>query len=116
MSRSLFTPPRGVRLETVEMEDGRADTDADLLYEQVYVDKKLLQQRIRQMLRDTNQVRLTEVISSYPLERGLAELVAYVNIGCNEGLVDEDQQDLVTITNRDEITRKVRIPRVLFVR
>jgi hypothetical protein len=116
MSRNLFTPPRGVRLETVEMEDGRADTDADLLYEQVYVDKKPLQQRIRQMLRDTNQVPLTEVISSYPLERGLAELVAYVNIGCNEGLIDEDHQDLVTITSRDEITRKVRIPRVLFVR
>jgi hypothetical protein len=68
------------------------------------------------MLRNTNQVRLTKVISSYPLERGLAELVAYVNIGCNEGLVDEDHQDLVTITSGDEVTRKVRIPRVLFVR
>jgi hypothetical protein len=59
---------------------------------------------------------LWRLLSSYPLERGLAELVAYVNIGCSEGLVDEEQQDLVTITNGDEITRKVRIPRVLFVR
>ncbi len=116
MSRNLFTPPRGVRLDEVTVQDGAADTNADLLYEQVYVDKKLLQQRIRRLLRERNQVSLTEVISSYPLERGLAELVAYVNIGCNEGLVDEELQDLITISTEDEIARKVRVPRVLFVR
>ncbi len=116
MSRNLFTPPRGVKLEEVELEDGKSDINADLLYEQVYVDKQLLQQRIRRMLRDRSQVSLSEVISNHPLERGLAELVAYINIGCNEGLVDEEQHDLFTLTMENRIVRRVRVPRVLFIR
>lgn len=116
MSRSLFTPPRGVRLDEITVEDGSSDITADLLYEQIYVDKELLLQRIKRMLQTRSQISLPEIINHHPLERGLAELVAYVNIGCREGLVDKEQKDRVAITMENNATCNVCLPRVLFVR
>ncbi len=116
MSRNLFSPSRGIRLDEVIVEDGDTDIPADLLYEQIYVDKELLQQRIRRLLQTRSQISLPEVINSHPLERGLAELVAYVNIGCQEGLVDEEQEELIPVTMENNVKCHVRMPRVLFVR
>ena len=116
MSRNLFTPPRGVQLEEIRVEDGLADTAADLLYEQIYVDEQQLQSRIQRLLQTRSQVSLPEVIERHPLERGLAELVAYVNIGCRNGLVDEERREIITLTAEDNSRRRVSMPRVLFIR
>lgn len=116
MSRNLFTPPRGIRLEEIPVEDGASDLAADLLYEQIYVDEQRLRSQIQRLLQTRSQISLPEVIRHHPLERGLAELVAYVNIGCREGVVDEEQQEKIAITLEDQTCRLVRMPRVLFVR
>lgn len=116
MQRPLFSPARGVRLEESAVEEGSADTDADPLYEQVYVDRGELRRRITRMLQREPQVGLSEVLARHPLERGLAELVAYVDIGCSEGVVDESCEEPITISGRDGSRRVVRVPRILFVR
>ena len=116
MQRPLFTPPRKVRIEETAVEEGSSDLEADLLFEQVFVDRQELRRRISRMLREKRQVRLTEVIDRFPLELGLAELVAYVNIGCDEGVIDGEREDRIDITRSDGSRRLVRVPRILFVR
>jgi hypothetical protein len=105
-----------VRRVESAVEEGSADTDADPLYEQVYVDRGELRRRITRMLQREPQVGLSEVLARHPLERGLAELVAYVDIGCSEGVVDESCEEPITISGRDGSRRVVRVPRILFVR
>jgi len=116
MNRNLFSPPHSVRLESTEIEEGTTDIAADLLYEQIYVDEQLLRNRINRLLQTSSQISLATVLEHHPLERGLAELVAYVNIGTREGVVDEEQQMVVTITLEGGGRRHVRMPQVLFVR
>ncbi len=116
MSRNLFTPSRVVQLADTAVEEGSSDSTADLLYEQIYVDEQQLRSRIQRLLQTRSQISLPEILNRHPLERGLAELVAYVNIGCREGLVDEEQQEEIPITLEDGSQRQVRLPRMLFVR
>ncbi|MCF6187757.1 MAG: DUF3375 domain-containing protein [Desulfobulbaceae bacterium] len=116
MSRNLFSPPRSIRLESAEIEEGTTDITADLLYEQIYVDEQLLRNRINRLLQTRSQISLTQLLEQHPLERGLAELVAYVNIGTKEGIVDEEQQLVITIILEGGTSRRIWMPRVLFVR
>ena len=117
MERPLFSPTRSVRLDPAEVEEGVADEiDADLLFEQVYVDRKKLRRRIDRLLAGQGQVSLPEILEAHPPEQGLAELVAYVDIGCNLGVVDDERRDRVRIKGTHGRRRIVHIPRIVFVR
>ncbi len=116
MSRNLFSPVQSVRIGEVIIEDGESANTAKLLYEQIYVDEERLHSRIRRLLQGRRQIPLSEILKQYPLEQGLAELIAYVNIGCREGIVDEGYTETVTITIENDLSRMVTMPRVLFVR
>ncbi len=117
MERRLFSPAREVRLDSSGVEEGQDDAiDADLLFEQIYVDRRELRRRIDGLLRTRPQVSLPEILEHHPPARGLAELVAYVDIGCDRGVVDDKQQDRITIPGADGRARTVRVPRIVFVR
>jgi hypothetical protein len=102
------------------VEDDGADTAG--LFGHVVVDKGRLARHIRRVLHTRSQVTLRELIDVQPLENGLAELIAYLELGSESFAmsVDESAVDLVAweIANHDGATRRrqARIPRIVFVR
>jgi hypothetical protein len=122
MERPLFAPPLKPVLANVALEAGDADLDAAVLYSQVVVDRAELARHIRQALQDRSQVTLRELTESQPLTQGLAELVAYLQLGSDafKTTVDEGTPEVITwdtIATDGVPTRKAaRLPRVIFVR
>ena len=96
--------------------------DTAVLFSQVVIDKAALSQHIRRALQGAPQVTLRELCERRPLQQGLAELVAYLELA-GEGFkstIDEAAEDLIVWwgVGRDgqEQTKQARLPRVIFVR
>jgi len=122
MERPLFTPALKPLIADVELLAGDTDVDAAALYSQVVVDKAKLARHIRQALQDRSQVTLRELTESRPLQQGLAELVAYLQLGSVsfKAVVDEDNPDLIAwdavASDGAAVRKRARLPRVIFVR
>jgi hypothetical protein len=91
MERPMYTfPIKPVIRETVALGDG-SDIPSDILHSGVFVDRLKLKRRIRALLQAKDQISLGEILDNHPLEKGLAELVAYLSIaGEDENAVFDD--------------------------
>ncbi len=120
MERPLFSPTVKPVIADQDLESGDTSLDTAALFSQVVIDKAALTRHIRHALQDRTQVTLGELCRSRPLEHGLAELVAYLQLA-GEGfksVVDEAATESITWTASDgpQTTRQARLPRVIFVR
>ncbi|GAB6058341.1 DUF3375 domain-containing protein [Desulfonatronum parangueonense] len=118
MERPLFSPPFKARIADVELEQGESDVDADALFAQIVVDREELRQNIRMALQDRPQISLGELTVQRPLRHGLAELVAYLQLAGERPhtVVDETATETVQWSVAEDILRRARLPRVIFVR
>lgn len=118
MDRPLFTPPLKPRIAQQSIAEGGAGVDADALFEQVYVDKAALDARIRRALQSRNQIALTALLAEYPLEQGLAELIAYLSLAADDGkaLIDESRTQTVVWVDGRGRSRQASLPTVIFNR
>lgn len=122
MERPLYTPPIKTVIANVALEAGEADMDAAALFSQVRVDKAALSSHIRQSLQTRAQISLGELLQTRPLEQGLGELVAYLQLASEapNSVVDESTLDAVEWLAQDgsnePVTRSAQLPRVIFVR
>ena len=122
MERPLFTPAVKPVLTHLDLLAGDEAIDPSALFAQVVVDKARLMRHIRHALQDRAQVTLRELIASQPLQQGLAELVAYLQLGSDafNAVVDEDTPEAIHWQGEDAqgeaVTRTARLPRVIFMR
>ncbi|MES2264533.1 MAG: DUF3375 domain-containing protein [Pseudomonadota bacterium] len=122
MERPLHTPPSRPAIANVELVAGDEDADASALYAQVVIDQGQIVRHIRQALQERAQVTLRELVERQPLRHGLAELVAYLQLGSEtfHSVVDEDTPELISWQavqpDGSTVTRRARVPRVIFVR
>jgi hypothetical protein len=122
MERPLYTPAFKPLIADIAMQDGGNEVDPSALYGQIVVDKVRLARHIRQALQAHSQITLRELIEGQPLQQGLAELVAYLQLGSEsfKSVVDEDTADLIAwdVIARDggASRKEARLPRVIFVR
>jgi len=130
LERPLFAPAAKPRLAELEAEAGEQDIDTARLFEQIVVDKARLRAGIQRALRGRPQVTLRELLAEQPLQHGLAELVAYLELahaagpgGSPDGLqavVDEAVEEAVRWQTLDAqgapVQRRARLPRVIFMR
>ena len=122
MERPLFSPSIKTVIANVALEAGEADMDAAVLFSQVRVDKAALASHIRQSLQTRAQISLGELLQSKPLQQGLGELVAYLQLASEalSSVVDEATLESVEWLAPDEVnepvTRRAKLPRVIFVR
>ena len=122
MERPLYAPPVRPVIADIDLEAGDGDVDASVLFSSIVVDKVRLARHIRRTLQDRSQVTLHELCTSEPLEQGLAELVAYLELADEEfeTHVDEASTDTVSwqsaTADGAPILRQARMPRVIFVR
>lgn len=122
MERPLFTPAQRPVITDVELAASEVEIDANALYSQIVVDKALLARNIRQALQERSQVTLRELIDAHPLRNGLAELLAYLQLGAESirATVDEQSSELIawesTASDGARVYRQARLPRVIFER
>jgi len=122
MERPLYTPAVKPLIADIALEEGGDEVDPSALYGQVVVDKARLARHIRHALQARSQITLRELIDTQPLEQGLAELVAYLQLGVEsfKAVVDEGTTDLIAwaAVARDGsgVHRQARVPRLIFVR
>jgi hypothetical protein len=120
--RPLYTPAVKPVITHMALETGDTEIDVDVLYSQVVIDKSLLVSHIRHALRDSSQVTLRDLTEKFPLRQGLAELVAYLQLGSEtfQTVVDEEISDLIIWSSHgaDGVVSKkrARLPRIIFVR
>jgi hypothetical protein len=122
MERPLYIPGVSTVLTDIAVQEDEPDVDPSALYAQVVVDKARLTNHIRQALQEHTQITLRELVDSQPLQRGLAELVAYLQLGSEtfRTTVDEGKTESIAWDSvaRDGHTtrRRASLPRVIFVR
>lgn len=122
MERPLFTPAIKPVIADLALQLGDEDIDPSALFDQVVVDKARLTRHIRHALQDRAQITLCELVDSQPLQQGLAELVAYLQLGSEAFItvVDENTPDPIrwqsVAPDGQTITRSARLPRVIFTR
>jgi hypothetical protein len=122
MERPLYAPALKPRIAELVLEDGEVDLDTAALFSQVVVDKAALSSHVRRALQRAPQVTLRELCGRRPLQHGLAELIAYLELS-GEGFrstVDETAEDTIVWwavdrEGRDQ-AKQARLPRVIFVR
>ena len=116
--RPLYAPAPRLRLAALALDVAEEDIDAQALYNQIVIDKARLGAHINKMLQICGQISLRELIDAQPLEHGLGELVAYLQLGEDEfrAVVDEAVIDSIEWTVDASLTRLVRLPRVIFRR
>jgi flagellar motility protein MotE (MotC chaperone) len=122
LERPLFMPSVKPVFADIELEAGDADVDVDALYSQVVIDKAQLARHIQRALQDKAQVTLRDLTEMQPLRQGLAELVAYLQLGSEQFaiVVDEAREETISWQGRDAcggpVVKHARLPRVIFVR
>jgi hypothetical protein len=120
--RPLFTPAFKPTLTATILAASGDEIDASVLFAVRVVDKAALASHIRHALQISPQVTLRELVETRPLEQGLAEVIAYLEIasGAFTITVDETAEDILkweTISNDGiPIRKSARLPRVIFVR
>jgi len=122
MERPLFTPPLKSVIDSLCLQYGDEQIDDQALFSQVVVDKTRLTRHIRHALQDRSQISLSELLEAHPLQEGLAELVTYLQLGCDvfTTVVNESRQDFVhweaSALTGEKLLRSARLPHVIFVR
>lgn len=118
MERVLYTPSIRRRITSMVLDAEEVEIDAAILFSQVVIDKGALVKYIRHALQERTQITLSELISRRPLEQGLAELVAYLQLASDTftSVVDENTIDVVEWPSSEGRMKKARLPRLIFVR
>jgi hypothetical protein len=82
------------------------------------VDKTQLLGRIRQALQTRPQISLGDLVEGFPLEKGLAELVAYLSIAAEDDMaaIDDRAKQTLEWTDDDGVRRRATLPLVIFSR
>jgi hypothetical protein len=118
MARGLFVPPQKAEFRDLSIEEGTMDVVPDVLYQAHFVDENMLRDRLDRVLQEKSSCTLGEICVRFPLEKGLAELLAYFTIaGRNEKVCwDPATRQTIAWETSDGQERKAVVPRVIFNR
>lgn len=101
------------RHPTLETDDEKPDFR--ILYDQFYVDRKVLTARIKALLKDKPIISLSDIVSKYPIEKGLTEVITYYSISSREPKAKIEESDYVEIKLNNN-GRTIRVPQLYFNR
>ncbi|MDH4164233.1 MAG: DUF3375 domain-containing protein [Nitrospirota bacterium] len=120
MERPLWDVPKNPELNDADFSIGIADgIDTELLYKQLHIDLEELRARIRELLKARPQVTLRQMTEAYPIEKGLAELIALLNIASKDrsAVINEEAMENVLVSNKEtDKLFEVSVPQVIFCR
>lgn len=117
-NRPLYTPPEQIKFKKQQLQEGQASGGSELLYEQFEIDIPRLKDNIKQLLKNRLQLSLPELLREYPAEKGVAEIVAYIDIASKNpkrhSVSDNEQEDILIRNSQTGQVFKVKIPKIIF--
>ena len=115
--RPLYAPVAPVSLDSDDVQVGSGEFEADVLLDQLYVDRDALAHTVRSTLRDRGQIGLAPLIEDRPLQHGLAELIAYLSLtdASFDVVFDDERRDEIGWVD-DDAERRADLPAVTFTR
>lgn len=118
MEKTLWEPnaPPNFADHRIALAENALDTaDLTRLYSQFHVDENLLRDQIAMLLTTRNQVTMGEVVARYPIARGLAEVIGYMQLATRgEGIIDNTQTEALRLPNVDAAGMTLTVPLVIF--
>ena len=120
MARVLWSPPQVPAFGKETPVLGQADLSEatrDAFQHQLYVDERLLRRHIEHLLEHRPAVTLAELVETYPIERGLTEVITYFSIAAKGGAhtIDTTVHDTIPVRQNVE-QRHIILPRIVFAR
>lgn len=118
LDRPLYSPPLKPHIASQVLVEGSSEGDTDALFNQVYVDKSRLQATLRRALRQQPQISLGDLLTQHPLQQGLAELIAWLELATadNRSAIDEQQTQLIQWIDEQGRARRASVPLMIFSR
>jgi hypothetical protein len=83
--RPLWAPRWKPGVMIADIEESSEDAPMDALFAQKYIEREKLEENIVRALQERDEVALSEIVSDHPIEQGLSELVAYVELSDEPG-------------------------------
>ena len=116
LDRPLYSPPLKPRIQEQILVEGSAESEAGALFEQIYIDKARLMGNLRLALRKQPRISLGDLLQQYPLEQGLAELVAWLELATAQrrSSFDDQQTQLITWQDGEGRQRHASVPLIIF--
>ena len=125
MERELWEPTKTQAFNEQPLQVSAEDLQAidfTRLYRQFAVDELLLRQRIDSLLEKKPLVHLSEVLTIYPVEKGLAEVLTYCALAARDPRHQIDafaREEIALLTTGPESTLQERVlvlPRISYLR
>jgi hypothetical protein len=118
MERRMFSPVSNPAIADSVVLEGDAPVDLDALFSQAVIDYAKLSDNVRRALQKRNEVTLRAVIEAHPVEQGLAEVVAYLQLAAQDrhAFFDEDHPEPVAWRDATGQWKSAALSRVVFAR
>jgi len=113
-----FKPPEKIKFANNNPEEGKNTNDNTQLYEQFEISIAELKNNIKTALKNRAHITFSDFVKEFEIKRGVAEIVAYVEIASNEKsrhIIKDDVHEFIDIVNlKTNKTFKIKIPQIVF--
>lgn len=120
LERPLFEPPQKVKFVNSNPEQGYSENSQALLFDQFEISMAALRNNIKNALKNCSQISFTDFIKEYEITKGVAEVVAYLEIASKERTkhtIVEDTFDFIEVRNQKTQKKfKLKVPKIIFGR
>ena len=116
-SKSLYQPKKAQNF-TKELREEDIKLDIESFYNLFYIDETQLLSNINKALLKQPQVKLSEIVQNYPITKGISELVGYISLAKRgeNVVIDALEKESIIIEDVDGRTKRVSLPKIIFVR
>jgi len=113
-----FKPPEKIKFANNKPEEGNNTSDNIQLYEQFEISVAELKNNIKSALKYKTHITFSDFVKEFEIKKGVAEIVAYVDIASNEKskhIVKYDAFDSIVIKSfKTNKNFKVKVPQIIF--
>ena len=118
LNRPLFTPPDKLKFAKNNPIEGVASGDNETLFEQFEISIAELRKKIKTALKSKEQISFVDFIKEYKITKGVAEVVAYVEIASKEKgkhVIKSSEPEYIEVENSKTNKKyRVKIPQIIF--
>lgn len=120
MEFELFSEDRKIKFNGGNVEVANETFEVNALFMQQYVDPEILKERIELLLKNKKQITLKEIVDEIPIEKGLAEIIAYFSLASTreknlKAVINEETKDIIPyLINNKRF--EIEIPQTIFIK
>jgi hypothetical protein len=119
MERPLADEPQDTSIKAKALKTADIDlTGLDLnnLVNQFFIDREKLELQVSELLKSKKQVTLKDVVDKYPVQKGLSEVLTYINIATQSSRSFINKQKVELIVIDDKGRKAIQLPEIIFTK